>query len=144
MQISCGVSAQLISAIVFATQIVQSFFVSNRKFQASSLLLSLYRLVCVRPGRKLRLVFFLGKGSLIDDVILLKDMLENIIIFHAKSEKNNHVTKSLTTYSPNNNNKRCRSSDNMPASNTTYLRYCNLIMRVTSIGIFQKLIQVYH
>ena len=35
-QISCGVTAQLISIFVFATQIVQSLFFLNLKFQASS------------------------------------------------------------------------------------------------------------
>ena len=49
-QISCAVTAQLISAFVFASQIVQSLFHLNPKFQASSLLLRLYRPVCVRPG----------------------------------------------------------------------------------------------
>ena len=38
-QISCAVTAQLISAFVFATQIVQSFFFLNTKYQASSYLL---------------------------------------------------------------------------------------------------------
>ena len=38
-QISCAVTAQLISAFVFAEQIVQSLFFLNPKFQASSLLL---------------------------------------------------------------------------------------------------------
>ena len=35
-QISCAVTAQLISAFVFATQVVQSFDFLNPKFQASS------------------------------------------------------------------------------------------------------------
>ena len=34
----------------FAVQIEQSLFFLNPKFQASSLLLLLYRPVCVRPG----------------------------------------------------------------------------------------------
>ena len=51
-QISCAVTAQLISAFVFATRIVQSLFFLNPNFQASSYLLWLYRPVCVRPGRK--------------------------------------------------------------------------------------------
>ena len=38
-QISCAVTAQLISVFVFATQIVQSLFFLNPEFQASSLLL---------------------------------------------------------------------------------------------------------
>ena len=46
-----AVAAQLISTFVFATQIVQSPFFLNPKFQASSLLLWMYRPVCVRPGR---------------------------------------------------------------------------------------------
>ena len=43
--------AKLISTFVFTTQIVQSLFL-NLKFQASSLLLRQYRLVCVGPVRK--------------------------------------------------------------------------------------------
>ena len=46
-QISCAVTAQLISAFVFATQIVQFLHFLNSKCQASSHLLWLYSLVCV-------------------------------------------------------------------------------------------------
>ena len=49
-QISCSVTAQLISAFVFATWIEQSLFSLNPKFQASSLLLLLFLSVCVGPG----------------------------------------------------------------------------------------------
>ena len=49
-QISCAVTAQLISAFVFATWIVQFLFYLYSKFQASSLLLWLHRPVCVRSG----------------------------------------------------------------------------------------------
>ena len=42
----------LISAVVFATRIVQFLFYLNPKFQASSSVLCLYRLVCVGPVRK--------------------------------------------------------------------------------------------
>ena len=52
LQISCAVTAQLFSAFVFATQVVQFLFFLNPKFQVSSLLLWLYRLVCVGPGKK--------------------------------------------------------------------------------------------
>ena len=45
-------TAKLISAFIFATQIVQSIYYPNQKFQASSHLLRLYSLVCVRPGQK--------------------------------------------------------------------------------------------
>ena len=45
------VTPKLISAYVFATQIVQFFYFLNPKFQASSHLLYLYSLVCVGPGQ---------------------------------------------------------------------------------------------
>ena len=48
-QISCAVTAQLISAFVFAIRIVQSLFYLNPKFQASNHLLWLYSLECVGP-----------------------------------------------------------------------------------------------
>ena len=48
----CRSAVQLISAFVFATQIVQSLFFQRPKFPASSHLLCLYSLVCVGPGRK--------------------------------------------------------------------------------------------
>ena len=61
---SLAVTEKLIVAIVFSTQIVQSLFFLNPKSQAFSLLLWLYRLVCVRPGRKPKLLVFLCKGSI--------------------------------------------------------------------------------
>ena len=51
----CGdrqVTAQLISAFVFATQIGQSLYFFNTKVKASSHLLLLYSPVCVGPGQK--------------------------------------------------------------------------------------------
>ena len=48
------VTAQLISAFVFAPLIVQTLYLLNPKFQASSHLLWLYSMVCVGPGRKPR------------------------------------------------------------------------------------------
>ena len=45
--ISCAVTAQLISAFVFATRIGQSLFFLHPKFGASSLLFCLYSLICV-------------------------------------------------------------------------------------------------
>ena len=45
-QVSCLVTAQLNIAFVFAIQIVQSLFSFNLEFQASSLLLRLYRPNC--------------------------------------------------------------------------------------------------
>ena len=57
-QISCAVTAQLISAFVFAIQILQSVVFLNLKFQASSLLLWLYSPVCAGPGHKPKLLVF--------------------------------------------------------------------------------------
>ena len=48
----CGITANLISAFVFATRILQFLFYVNPKFQASSSFLCLYRPVCVGPVRK--------------------------------------------------------------------------------------------
>ena len=62
-QISCAVTAQLISAFVFATQILQSLYFLNPKFQASSHLVWLHSLVCVGPGRKPRRPVFSRRGS---------------------------------------------------------------------------------
>ena len=52
-QTSCSVTAQLISAFVSATWMVQYLFFLSPKFQASSFLLCC-SLVCVGPGRKPR------------------------------------------------------------------------------------------
>ena len=49
--------------LCFYTRIVQSLFYLNPKFQASSHLLWLYSLVCVRPGRKPRRPVFSERGS---------------------------------------------------------------------------------
>ena len=57
--ISCTVTAQLISAFVFAIRIVESLFYLIPKFQGSSHLLWLYSPVCIGPGRKPRSNVFL-------------------------------------------------------------------------------------
>ena len=62
-QISFAVTAKLISAFVFATQIVQSLYFLNSKFQASSHLQWLYSPVYVGPGRKPRRPVFSQRGS---------------------------------------------------------------------------------
>ena len=62
-KISCAVSAHLISALVFATRIVQVLLFLNQKFQASSHLLWLYSPLCVRCGRKPRIRVFSHRGS---------------------------------------------------------------------------------
>ena len=58
-----AVTAKLISAFVFATQIVQSLYFLSPKIQASSHLLWLYSPVCVGPGRKPRRPVFSERGS---------------------------------------------------------------------------------
>ena len=62
-QISFVVTAKLISAFVFATQIVQSIHFLNPKFQAYSHFLWLYSQVCVGPGRKPRRPVLSQQGS---------------------------------------------------------------------------------
>ena len=62
-QISCAVTAQLISTFVFATWIVQSLFYLNPKFQASNYLLWVYSPVCVEPGWKPQRLVFSRCGS---------------------------------------------------------------------------------
>ena len=61
-EISCTVNAQLVSACVFATCIVQSIHFLNPKFQASNHILGLYSLVCVGPGLKSRRQIFLRRN----------------------------------------------------------------------------------
>ena len=58
-----AVTAKLISAFDFATQIVQFLYFLNPKFQASSHLLWQYSPVCVGPGRKPRRPVFSERGS---------------------------------------------------------------------------------
>ena len=62
-QISCAVTAQVISAFVFAIRLVQSLYSLNPKFQTSSHLLWLCSPVCVGPGRKPRKPVFSQRGS---------------------------------------------------------------------------------
>ena len=64
-QISCTVIAQLISAFVLATCIVQFHYFLNPKFQASSHLLWLYSPVGVGPAHKPQRPVFSQQGSFI-------------------------------------------------------------------------------
>ena len=61
---------EAISAVVFATRIVQSLYFINPKFQASSYLLWLYSPVCVGPGQKPRTPVFSERDSFIDFLFL--------------------------------------------------------------------------
>ena len=63
-QISFAVTANLISAFVFATRIVQSLYFLYTKFQTSRHLRWLYSLVCVGPGRKPWRRVFSQRGSI--------------------------------------------------------------------------------
>ena len=72
-QISFAVTAKLISAFVFATYIEQSLYFLYRKFQASSHIVWLYSLVCVRPGRKSRRPISHNEAQMmLDNAILVK------------------------------------------------------------------------
>ena len=62
-QISCTITAQLISTFVFAIRIVQFLYYLNPRFQATIHFLWLYRPVCVGPGRKPRRPVFSQRGS---------------------------------------------------------------------------------
>ena len=59
---------------VFATRIVQFLFYLNPKFQASSSFLSLYRPVCVGPGRKPRRLVFSRHGPYINKIFCMKNV----------------------------------------------------------------------
>ena len=60
--------ADQISAFVFATLIVETLFYLNPKFQASNLFLCQYRLVCVGPGWKPKLLLFSCTGSCVQEI----------------------------------------------------------------------------
>ena len=60
---NCAVAAQLISTFVFATRKVQSLFLLNPKFEASSPLLLLHIPVCCRVGTKPQKPEFSRRGS---------------------------------------------------------------------------------
>ena len=62
---------KLISAFVFASQIVQSLYFLNTKFQASSHLVRSCSLVCVGPGRKTRRPVFSQGGSIISIIFFV-------------------------------------------------------------------------
>ena len=68
-RISFAVTAKLISAIFFATRIVQSLHYINPKFQASSHVLWLYSPVCVGAGQKPRRPVFSQRGSYMSLVV---------------------------------------------------------------------------
>ena len=80
-QISFAVTAKLISAFVFTTRIVQFLLFLNPKFQASSLLLLLYRSVRVRPDRKPRRPVYSRRGSYISGVYISRTCFPDEVEF---------------------------------------------------------------
>ena len=83
------VTAKLISAFVFATEIVHFLFFLNPKFQASSLLLCLYSSVCVRPVRKPHCWFSHEAAQ------MLFDRLDKINVFYSKYQPHHEKTNIL-------------------------------------------------
>ena len=81
------VSVKLISAFVFATQIVQSIYFLNPKFQASSYLLWSHSRVCVGPGLKPRRPVFSQRGSnvlyILPDIIQISNLKLIVLRNHA-------------------------------------------------------------
>ena len=71
------VTAQLISAFAFATQIVQFLYFLNPNFQASTHLVWLHSPVCVGPARKPRRPVFSHRGS--NDIIKMNRHASTII-----------------------------------------------------------------
>ena len=78
-QISFTVTAKLISAFAFTSQIVQSLFFLKLKFPASSHLLWLYSPVCIRPGWKPQRPVFSCRSSYHMEI----DSQINLAIMHA-------------------------------------------------------------
>ena len=83
-QISCAGTAQLISAFVFAKQIVQSLYFLYPKFQAYSNLLWLYSPVCVGPGQKPRRPVFSERGSYLHCLPFSLNLLGDILLLYYK------------------------------------------------------------
>ena len=75
-QIGCAVTAQLISAFVFSTPLVQFLFYLYPKFPAASFLLRLYSPVRVGPGRKSRRPGFSRCGSI--DLFAWRDSVKQL------------------------------------------------------------------
>ena len=84
-QISCAVTAKLISTFVFATRIVQFLFYLNPKFQVSGHLLRLYSPVCVGPGRMPLRPVFSRRGS------IMKQLDGTCMTIQNKEEKRSYL-----------------------------------------------------
>ena len=75
----CAVTVQLISVFVFSIRVALFLFYLYPKFQAYSLMLSLYRLVCVGPGRKPILLVFSCTGSYIVYANVLSILIDSFV-----------------------------------------------------------------
>ena len=86
-------AVQLISAFVFATQIVQSLYFLNPKFQGTIHLLWLFSRVCVGPGQKppetgflaTRLISFMNARQRLS--FMIWQMLQNHVLCSSKSKE---------------------------------------------------------
>ena len=81
MQISCAVTAQLISSFVFASYKVQCVSFIDLKFQASGYFPWLFSLVCVGPGQKPRLLVLSSKGSFTCSVLYHYLVIAHLLLF---------------------------------------------------------------
>ena len=93
-RISFAVTANLMSAFVFSTWIVQYLYFLNPKFQASTHLQWLYSLVCVRPGQNPHFCFS-NVAAHINDATFTKRNLQ----FHQANKQTSTMNK-LSTAKP--------------------------------------------
>ena len=92
------------SVTFFATSLVQCFYFLNPKLPASSHLLCLYRLACVKLGRKPKLLVVSWEGSILSFIsfmylILLEHMIWFVCYQHSLSEIPKRFVLRLTPYS---------------------------------------------
>ena len=80
-QISCLVTAQLISTFVFLTNIVQSLYFLNPKCEASSHLLLLYNPVCVGRKPQRQVVSRRSSFTSLELVCLVSKVATNTLMF---------------------------------------------------------------
>ena len=103
-----GNTAELISAFVFATRIVHFLFFLNPKFQAPSLLLCLYSLICVRPVRKPHCWFSHEAAQMPGDkpillhkaLKILKNLCHCVLTFEPPRGKTNNVVSEQVRHKP--------------------------------------------
>ena len=101
MRLNCKnktVTVRLISIFVFTICIVQSLYFLNPKFKAPSLLLLLYRHVCVEPGQKPKPLIFSCKGSIsfLTCVETFRTSLNLIIPIWVTVATDNHIVGQQT------------------------------------------------